>query len=112
MDAEFTSALPPDVELAIRESLGPDVDELDAPDFDAVDYINNHFPNEDALDGLEAFILQHDRKLNQLDENIYHTVCCCDIASYSLFDLLRFVYKALLKPKQLVNYRKRKIQLL
>lgn len=49
-------------------------DELDDPDFDPVAYINAKFPNEDALQGIDAFLILSGKQAAALDEEILESV--------------------------------------
>ncbi len=44
--------------------------ELDAADFDAIEYINRKFPTESSLEGLDPFLGRTDREVKHLDEAI------------------------------------------
>ena len=62
------------VDQALQELL-PSNDVFDSPHFDAVDYINQLFPNEQALnDNLDTFILKVKRKIVRVDEEIITAV--------------------------------------
>lgn len=52
------------------EPLGEEADPLDAENFNAVDYINKQFPNEDSLGGLSAFIGQLKAQQHEIEEGI------------------------------------------
>ena len=49
-------------------------DELDDPEFDPVSYINAKFPNEDALQGIDAFLILSGKQAAALDEEILESV--------------------------------------
>jgi hypothetical protein len=44
--------------------------ELDAADFEAVEYINRRFPTEAALEGLDVYLARTDREVKHLDDAI------------------------------------------
>ncbi len=45
--------------------LGSQVDELDGPTFDSVDFINKKFHDEKSLDGLDKAIASYDDEIRQ-----------------------------------------------
>ena len=54
--------------------LGTEQDELDLPDFDAVEYINRRFPDEDSLAGLDACIARFEVEIATLDKEVHSAV--------------------------------------
>lgn len=61
------------VDKALREILPP-VDLFDAPNFDPVTLINDMFPNEQALDQLDSFVMKFKRKIRVVDSEILNFV--------------------------------------
>ncbi|RDD44739.1 Vacuolar protein sorting-associated protein 53-like protein [Trichoplax sp. H2] len=60
---------PPNVEKAIKE-LFPSNDPLDAPDFNAVEYINTLFPTEQSLANIDDVVQRIRLKIGRLDDEI------------------------------------------
>jgi hypothetical protein len=50
--------------------LGAETDDFDAAEFDTVDYINRHFPDEKSLDGIDRQVAAMDAEIRDLDESI------------------------------------------
>lgn len=50
--------------------LGNSGDELDQPDFDAIEYINRKFVDEESLEELDDFIARHEQEISDLDTDI------------------------------------------
>ena len=44
--------------------------DLDAADFEAIEYINRKFPSEASLEGLDLYLARTDREVKQLDDQI------------------------------------------
>ncbi len=44
--------------------------DLDAADFEAIEYINRKFPTEASLEGLDLYLARTDREVKQLDDAI------------------------------------------
>jgi hypothetical protein len=62
------------VDRSIQEVVPP-VDVFDSPFFDPVEYINQLFPNETALnEGLESFALKVKKKIRTVDEDILSSI--------------------------------------
>lgn len=51
--------------LLVLQVLGNEIDELDGPTFDPVDFINKKFPDERSLDGLDKAIGSYDAEIKQ-----------------------------------------------
>ncbi len=66
-------AFPAEVEAAIAAVL-PSDDPLDRPDFDSVDYINEMFPTEQSLGGLDDVIAEMRCKIQCVDDDIRRIV--------------------------------------
>ena len=49
-------------------------DPLDSPDFDPIAYINQNFPTESSLDGLDTFVVGITSQISTLDEEISRAV--------------------------------------
>jgi hypothetical protein len=49
-------------------------DPLDSPQFDPIAYINQNFPTESSLDGLDTFIVGITSQISTLDEEISRAV--------------------------------------
>ena len=49
-------------------------DPLDAPDFDAISFINHHFPSEASLNNLDTFVISIGSKIGVLDDEISKAV--------------------------------------
>lgn len=62
-------SFPTEVQNAIEQVL-PSTDPLDRPDFNAVDYINTLFPNEQSLSNIDDVIGRMKLKIRQLDDEI------------------------------------------
>lgn len=62
-----------EVEAALKAVL-PSDDPLDSPDFDPVEYINNRFPTERSLDGLDSFIVEVRQKLRASESRLLDAV--------------------------------------
>jgi hypothetical protein len=45
-------------------------DPLDSPDFDPIAFINQNFPTESSLDGLDTFVVGISSQISTLDEEI------------------------------------------
>jgi hypothetical protein len=54
--------------------LGGVVDDFDAPEFSAEDWVNRRFPDEKSLEGIDSCITSTDLEVKQLDESILETV--------------------------------------
>jgi len=50
------------------------MDSLDSPDFDPIAYINQKFPTEASLDGLDSFTASIDSQIFHLDEELSHAI--------------------------------------
>ncbi|XP_049850970.1 uncharacterized protein LOC126324508 isoform X2 [Schistocerca gregaria] len=62
-----------ELQQAILDVL-PSKDPLDDPDFDAINYMNNLFPNETSLDIIENEVKKLRRKVRRIDEEIIELV--------------------------------------
>lgn len=56
------------------------MDPLDSPDFDPIAYINQKFPTEASLDGLDSFAASIDSQIFYLDEELSHAIQTQSIA--------------------------------
>ena len=63
-----------DLEDDFEPLVSEDLDPLDAENFNAIDYINRQFPNEDSLCGLGNFIEQLKAQEQNIEEGIKHAV--------------------------------------
>lgn len=54
----------------LAQVLGGDGDEFDAPEFDAVAYVNRTFGGEATLGGLDRRIAELSRDIRELDESV------------------------------------------
>ena len=70
MDTSIAQKLTSRVEAAIKTILGAESDEFDAPDFDVVGYVNQHFPDEKSLGGLDSQIASMELEIRELDNSI------------------------------------------
>lgn len=59
----------PDVQSAIDQVL-QSTDPLDAPDFNATDYINQLFPNEQSLSAIDDVIGRMESEIGAIDQHI------------------------------------------
>lgn len=50
--------------------LGAETDAFDAPDFDVVDYVNKHFPDDKSLGGLDPQVAAMEAEIRELDNSI------------------------------------------
>ena len=50
------------------------MDSLDSPDFDPIAYINQKFPTEASLDGLDSFSSSVNSQIYFLDEELSHAI--------------------------------------
>jgi len=55
-------------------------DPLDSPDFDPIAFINQHFPTESSLDGLDTFVVGIASQITTLDEEISSAVQAQSVA--------------------------------
>ena len=70
METSIAQKLTPRVESAIKTILGAETDAFDMPDFDVVDYVNKHFPDDKSLSGLDAQIAEMEMEIRELDGSI------------------------------------------
>lgn len=70
MDTSIAQRLTARVESAIKTILGNETDEFDASQFDVVDYVNKHFPDEKSLGGLDSQIAAMELEIRDLDNSI------------------------------------------
>lgn len=70
MDTSIAQRLTPRVEAAIKTILGDETDAFDASQFDVVDYVNSHFPDDKSLGGLDAQIAAMELEIRDLDNSI------------------------------------------
>ncbi|UYV74517.1 VPS53 [Cordylochernes scorpioides] len=70
-DENFNSTITfaPEVQKSIEEVLST-TDPLDAPDFNAIDYINSLFPTEQSLSSIDEVMARMRGKIRHLDEDI------------------------------------------
>jgi hypothetical protein len=68
------AATPPRAACA-PQILGAETDDFDAAEFDTVDYINRHFPDEKSLEGIDRQIAAMDVEIRDLDESILGAHC-------------------------------------
>lgn len=53
-----------------HQILGAETDAFDAPDFDVVDYVNKHFPDDKSLGGLDPQVAAMEAEIRELDNSI------------------------------------------
>ena len=70
MDVAIAQKLSARVETALRAILGNETDDFDLPEWDATTYINQHFPDEQSLNGIDRQIAAMDIEIKELDESI------------------------------------------
>ena len=61
----------------VEHTLGaifPSDDPLDAASFDPIAFVNANFPNERSLSRMDTFLAQTERKIAQLDDEIFGAV--------------------------------------
>ena len=68
-DCASTDVFTEQLEHAIQDVV-PSDDPFDAPDFNAVDFINQLFPNEQALQRVDQFMSKLQFRVKQLDAEI------------------------------------------
>ena len=72
-EENFTLSLDPVVDEALK-SIYQSTDPLDAPDFDPVSYINEQFPDEEAITRLNSYSQELGEQIESLQDQILQTV--------------------------------------
>jgi len=95
---------PPGVEAAIAEVF-PSDDPLDAPDFNATDYINQMFPTEQSLSNLDSVLSDMKCQIGAMDEEMRRVVrgqtSVGDEASASLEDAQASIIQLFVQIKEI-----------
>ena len=64
---------------------------LDSPDFDPIAYINQKFPTEASLDGLDAFTSSVDAQIHNLDEELSKAIQTQSVAGKQATQVYHYI---------------------